>query len=76
MGTVFELVVKEGVFSYTTVHAEVKHFFQALRFHEVYFKHFTPMQIAKHVHCLIAAKHVARATDDIGGLEFDFKSRA
>lgn len=74
MGTVFELVVKEGVFSYTTVHAEVKHFFQVLRFHETYFKHFTPMQIAKHVHCLIAAKHVARATDDIGGLEFDFKS--
>eukprot|EP00439_Symbiodinium_sp_Y106_P071909 s699_g13.t1 len=74
MGTVFELVVKEGVFSYTTVHAEVKHFFQVLRFHEIYFRHFTPMQIAKHVHCLIAAKHVARATDDIGGLEFDFKS--
>ncbi|CAK9021826.1 Glutamate dehydrogenase 2 (NAD-specific glutamate dehydrogenase) (NAD-GDH), partial [Durusdinium trenchii] len=74
MGTVFELVVKEGVFSYTSVHAEVLHFFKVLRFHEIYFRHFTPLQIAKHVHCLIAAKHVARATDDIGGLEFDFKT--
>ncbi|CAJ1424281.1 unnamed protein product [Effrenium voratum] len=74
MGMVFELVVKEGVFSYTTVHAEVLHFFQVLHFHEIYFTHFTPLQIAKHVHCLIAAKHVARATDDIGGLEFDFKT--
>lgn len=34
MGTVFELVVKEGVFSYTSVHAEVLHFFKVLRFHE------------------------------------------
>eukprot|EP00930_Biecheleria_cincta_P019369 TRINITY_DN147_c0_g1_i4.p1 TRINITY_DN147_c0_g1~~TRINITY_DN147_c0_g1_i4.p1 ORF type:complete len:1150 (-),score=209.95 TRINITY_DN147_c0_g1_i4:133-3582(-) len=74
MGTVFELVVKEGVFSYTTVHQEVQHFFLALDFHEVYFRHFTALQIAKHVQCLIAAKHVARATNDIGGLEFDFKS--
>eukprot|EP00931_Biecheleriopsis_adriatica_P003747 TRINITY_DN105516_c0_g1_i1.p1 TRINITY_DN105516_c0_g1~~TRINITY_DN105516_c0_g1_i1.p1 ORF type:complete len:1172 (-),score=218.17 TRINITY_DN105516_c0_g1_i1:95-3181(-) len=74
MSTVFELVAKEGVFSYTTVHGEVQHFFQGLRFHEIYFKHFTPVQISKHVHCLVAAKHVARATNDVGGLEFDFKS--
>ncbi|CAE8609699.1 unnamed protein product [Polarella glacialis] len=72
--TVFELVVKEGVFSYTAVHSEVQHFFIGLSFHTVYFTHFTAMQIAKHVHCLIAAKHVARATDDIGGLEFDLKT--
>mmetsp|Transcript_22421 Transcript_22421/g.40433 ORF Transcript_22421/g.40433 Transcript_22421/m.40433 type:complete len:1145 (-) Transcript_22421:63-3497(-) len=74
LGTVFELVVKEGVFSYNTVHSEVRHFFMGLGFHEFYFQHFTPLQIAKHVHCLIAAKHVARATNDVGGLEFDFKS--
>ena len=27
-----------------------------------YYNHFTPMQIAKHIQCLIAAKHVAHAT--------------
>jgi len=72
MNTVFELVVKEGVFSYTTVHAEVQHFFKGLNFHPVYFEHFTPLQIAKHVHCLIAAKRVARATDDTNRMDFTF----
>jgi len=28
LGAVFELVVKEGVFSYTTVHSEAQYFFQ------------------------------------------------
>lgn len=74
MSTVFELVVKEGIFSFTTVHAEVEHFFHGLGFHPMYYQHFTPMQISKHIHCLIAAKHVAHATDHIRGLEFDFKT--
>ena len=29
-GAVFELVVKEGIFSYSTVQAEVEHFFNSL----------------------------------------------
>jgi len=74
MSTVFELVIKEGVFSYTTVHAEVQHFFRDLRLHPVYFEHFTPLQVAKHIHCLIAAKRVARATDHVGQMRFVFKS--
>mmetsp|Transcript_40612 Transcript_40612/g.94315 ORF Transcript_40612/g.94315 Transcript_40612/m.94315 type:complete len:1161 (-) Transcript_40612:134-3616(-) len=74
MSTVFELVVKEGIFSFTTVQAEVEHFFNCLGFHRMYYQHFTPMQIAKHVQCLIAAKHVAHATNHIRALEFDFST--
>jgi len=73
LSTVFDLVVKEGVFSFTTVHMEVKHFFTGLALHPIYFHHFTAFQIAKHVQCLIAAKHVALATDDVGKLEFALK---
>eukprot|EP00927_Polykrikos_kofoidii_P003625 TRINITY_DN11462_c0_g1_i1.p1 TRINITY_DN11462_c0_g1~~TRINITY_DN11462_c0_g1_i1.p1 ORF type:complete len:1151 (-),score=146.02 TRINITY_DN11462_c0_g1_i1:283-3735(-) len=74
MGTVFELAVKEGVFSYSTVRAEVRCFFHELDLHPIYFDHFTPYQIAKHVHCLIAAKRVARTTDDMGRMDFVLKS--
>merc|ERR1719210_2231387 len=74
MSKVFELVVKEGVFSYTTVHAEVQHFFLNLGLHPIYFEHFTALQIAKHIQCLIAAKKVADATEDMGGAHFTFKS--
>eukprot|EP00929_Paragymnodinium_shiwhaense_P023249 TRINITY_DN14602_c0_g1_i1.p1 TRINITY_DN14602_c0_g1~~TRINITY_DN14602_c0_g1_i1.p1 ORF type:complete len:1184 (-),score=307.56 TRINITY_DN14602_c0_g1_i1:349-3900(-) len=74
MSTVFELAVKEGVFSYSTVHSEVQYFFRDLNLHPVYFHHFTPYQIAKHIHCLIAAKRVARATEDVGRMEFVFRS--
>ncbi|OLQ13322.1 NAD-specific glutamate dehydrogenase [Symbiodinium microadriaticum] len=35
MSTVFELVVKEGIFSFTTVQAEVEHFFNCLGFHRM-----------------------------------------
>lgn len=71
MSAVFELVVKEGIFSYSTVQAEVEHFFNSLGFHCMYYQHFTSMQIAKHIQCLIAAKHVAHATNHLRSLEFD-----
>lgn len=70
MSTVFELVVKEGIFSYTTIFSEVQYFFRSLGLHPMYFEHFTPLQIAKHVHCLIAAKRVAQATDDMDRMDF------
>jgi len=70
MGLVFELVVKEGVFSYTAVYSEVSHFFKVLRLHPMYYEHFTAAQIAKHVHCLIAAKRVAQATNDLSRMDF------
>eukprot|EP00928_Gymnodinium_smaydae_P093717 TRINITY_DN7801_c0_g2_i1.p1 TRINITY_DN7801_c0_g2~~TRINITY_DN7801_c0_g2_i1.p1 ORF type:complete len:1171 (-),score=228.98 TRINITY_DN7801_c0_g2_i1:404-3916(-) len=74
MNKVFELVVKEGVFSYSTVHSEVQYFFKDLQLHPMYFQHFTPLQIATHVHCLIAAKRVARTTDDLGRMRFELLS--
>ncbi|CAK0831951.1 unnamed protein product [Prorocentrum cordatum] len=92
MSTVFELIVKEGIFSYNTVHAEVQHFFKGLGLHPIYFEHFTPLQVAKHIHCLIsgqldtnlphavcsssvvAAKRVARATDNVGMMRFAFEA--
>lgn len=48
-----------------TVQAEVEHFFNSLGFHCMYYQHFTSMQIAKHIQCLIAAllgSHPARNT--------------
>ncbi|CAJ1429371.1 unnamed protein product, partial [Effrenium voratum] len=72
MSRVFELVVKEGIFSFSTVQAEVEHFFNCLGFHCMYYQHFTAWQIAKHIQCLIAAKHVAHATNHMRALEFDF----
>jgi hypothetical protein len=41
--------VKEGVFSYAAIHAEVEHFFSDLSMHPLYFQYFTPAQIAKHI---------------------------
>lgn len=72
MATVFEIAAKEGVFSYSTVHTEVQHFFKGLNLHPAYFEHFTAFQIAKHVHCLIAAKRVVQATDDMRRMYFVF----
>jgi len=74
LATVFELVLKEGVFSYTTVHSEVQYFFNNLDFHPVYFSHFTPLQISRHVHSLTAAKRVAHATGDLGRMDFSFRT--
>eukprot|EP00927_Polykrikos_kofoidii_P043178 TRINITY_DN37229_c0_g1_i1.p1 TRINITY_DN37229_c0_g1~~TRINITY_DN37229_c0_g1_i1.p1 ORF type:complete len:1141 (-),score=172.66 TRINITY_DN37229_c0_g1_i1:118-3540(-) len=74
MGIVFELIVKEGIFSYSTVHAEVHRFFVELDLHPIYFDQFTPYQIAKHVHCLMAAKRVAMTTDDMGRMAFVLRS--
>ncbi|CAK0879710.1 unnamed protein product [Prorocentrum cordatum] len=70
MSTVFELVAQEGVFSYGTVHAEVHYFFNGLGLHPAYFEHFTPLQVSKHVHSLIATKRIARATDHVAMLRF------
>merc|ERR1711957_938793 len=75
LSTVFELVVKDGIFNYSTVHAEVTYYFKCLGLHNMYFDYFTPLQIAKHIHCLIAAKRVARATEDVGSMDFALTSQ-
>ena len=64
MDQVFQLIVKEeGLFSFSLIANEVDYFYNHLGLNYAYFKLFTPSQIAKHIHTLIAAKKVA----DIGG---------
>lgn len=70
MDTVFKLIVKEeGLFSFSLIANEVDYFYNKLGLNWAYFEYFTPAQIAKHIHCLIAAKKVA----EIGALGEDIK---
>lgn len=65
MDTVFQLIVKEeGLFSFSLIANEVDYFYHQLGLNQAYFTTFTPSQIAKHIHSLIAAKKVA----EIGAL--------
>ena len=60
MDTVFQLIVKEeGLFSFSLIAKEVDYFYHQLGLDSFYFTIFTPSQIAKHIHTLIAAKKVA-----------------
>ena len=70
MDVVFKLIVKEeGLFSFSLIANEVDYFYNNLGLNWAYFEYFTPTQIAKHIHCLIAAKKVA----EIGALGEDIK---
>ena len=70
MDQVFQLIVKEeGLFSFSLIAKEVEYFFNHLGLHSAYFEAFTPGQIAKHIHSLIAAKKVA----EIGNLGENIK---
>ena len=70
MDQVFQLIVKEeGLFSFSLIANEVDYFYNHLGLNWAYFELFTPSQIAKHIHSLIAAKKVA----DIGGLGENIK---
>jgi len=70
MDQVFQLIVKEeGLFSFSLIANEVDYFYNHLGLNYSYFELFTPSQIAKHIHSLIAAKKVA----DIGGLGENIK---
>jgi hypothetical protein len=70
MDTVFKLIVKEeGLFSFSLIANEVDYFYNNLGLNWAYFEYFTPTQIAKHIHCLIAAKKVS----EIGALGENIK---
>src|SRR4051812_30037947 len=71
---VYALVVQEGVFQPTVVHAELEWCGQSQRFtlknpsrryygglglEDYYFRHFSPATIARHLHTFIAAKKLA-----------------
>jgi glutamate dehydrogenase len=51
--------VKEGIFGFSLLANEVNYFYNELGLDEFYFGYFTPPQIAKHIHVLIAAKKIA-----------------
>mmetsp|Transcript_110286 Transcript_110286/g.235549 ORF Transcript_110286/g.235549 Transcript_110286/m.235549 type:complete len:1061 (+) Transcript_110286:91-3273(+) len=68
------LMLKQGIFSADVVKHEIQHFFKGLKLHPIYFEHFTPTEIAKHIHSLIAAKHIADTTKDSGHLDIVFES--
>jgi len=55
---VFDLVVNEGVFSFSLILGEIDNFYNRLGLDPIYFELFTPTQIAKHIHSFIAAKKV------------------
>lgn len=59
MEIVFQLIVKEGIFNFSLIANEVDYYYNKLGLDPFYFSFFTPAQIAKHIHSLIAAKKVA-----------------
>ncbi|KAF4759114.1 hypothetical protein FOZ63_027912, partial [Perkinsus olseni] len=62
MTQVFSIIMKEGVLAAGSLWQEIVYYFTELGLHPSYFKHFTSAQIARHIHCLIAAKKVSQAT--------------
>ncbi|KAF4648167.1 hypothetical protein FOZ61_003079, partial [Perkinsus olseni] len=62
MTQVFSIIMKEGVLAAGSLWQEIVYYFTELGLHPSYFKHFTSVQIARHIHCLIAAKKVSQAT--------------
>ncbi len=69
-----KLIGKEGVFSETLIYQELDWYYNRLGLQQSYFGHFSPHQIAKHVHAFIASKKVAQITNHIESLQFDFET--
>jgi len=59
MDTVFQLMSKEGGFSFSLIAKEIDYFYNELNLNWAYFAFFTPAQISNHIHAFIAAKKVA-----------------
>jgi len=59
--SIFGMIIREGIFSLGTVQAEIDAFFN-LGLHAYYYKHFTLLQISRHIHALVAAKCTAVTT--------------
>jgi len=59
MQKVFDLIVNEGVFSFSLILGEIDSYYHRLGLDPIYFELFTAPQIAKHIHSFIAAKKVA-----------------
>eukprot|EP00668_Euglena_longa_P048489 GGOE01065557.1.p1 GENE.GGOE01065557.1~~GGOE01065557.1.p1 ORF type:complete len:1121 (+),score=347.12 GGOE01065557.1:70-3363(+) len=64
MDKVLSLVLKQGVWVFGLAYSEMEYYFNELGLDDWYFKHYTPAQIAKHIHCYIASKKVGQTTGD------------
>jgi glutamate dehydrogenase len=62
MTQVFQMIVREGIFSVSTVQVELAYFWNDLGMPSSYFKQFTLAQIAFHVQCYLAAKITSLTT--------------
>lgn len=62
MTQVFSIISKEEVFAPARLWFEIQYYFTELGLHPKYFMHCTSAQIARHIHCLMAAKKVAEST--------------
>jgi glutamate dehydrogenase len=62
MAQVFQMIVREGIFSVSTVQVELAYFWNDLGMPPLYFKQFTLAQIAFHVQCYLAAKMTSLTT--------------
>jgi glutamate dehydrogenase len=62
MAQVFQMIVRDGIFSVSTVQVELAHFWNDLGMPSSYFKQFTLAQIAFHVQCYLAAKITSLTT--------------
>lgn len=73
MAIIYQNIVAEGVFAPVIVFQEVDWFYRmGLPVH--YWETFSPSQIARHVHSFIAAKKLARTTDDPENISFTLES--
>jgi len=74
LSEVQKLIGKESVFSETLVYQELDWYYNRLGLQQSYFTHYSPQQVAKHVHAFIASKKVAQITNHIESLQFDFET--
>lgn len=74
MQEVYQIILEEGVFSPNLVAQEVDYFYNGLGMQRYYFERFTPHEIAKHVHALIAAKKLAQSSGDPENIRLTIES--
>jgi len=64
MEKVLKLMLAHGVWVAAVAEEELRYFFNDLDLDPWYFRHYTPAQIAKHIHCYIASKKVGQTTGE------------
>jgi hypothetical protein len=75
MDEVIKIIAKLGVFDVTHIYNEVDRFYHDLQMPKGYFAHFSPKDIANHIHALIAAKKVALTSGKEEDIQFVYESK-